>query len=401
MGAVENTLIVLLFILLFGLVVPELFLRLKLPYITSLLLIGSLLGPHGLGYIASNEVIEFFGFLGFTFLMLLAGLETNLHALQQSKSKIFTLAIANGLIPFILGFGVTLLFGQGVVAALLVGTIFISSSVAIIIPTIRSAGFYNKVEGQIMAAAIFMEDILSLFLLAIIFQSVDPITQLPLPLYFVVLILSVLSLKILIPKLTTYLFQRSGMFRHEAHEDQTRYVIILLMAVLIYFSYLGVHPIVGAFIVGVLLSGVTTSHVIFEKIHTLGYGLFVPVFFFIVGMEMDLSILFSFDTTNLFITLLILTFLIGKILSGYFGAKAIGFSKERARFFSIVSTPHLTTALAVTYAASSAGLIEKPLVTGIIVLSIVTTIFAPLILQAYEEYFDVQFRSRKPVPHKH
>lgn len=401
MGAVENTLLILLLILFFGLVVPELFLRLKLPYITSLLLIGAILGPHGLGYIVSNEVIEFFGFLGFTFLMLLAGLETNLQALQQSKRKIFTLAIANGVIPFVLGFGITLLFGQGIVAALLVGTIFISSSVAIIIPTIKSAGLYNKVEGQIMAAAIFIEDILSLFLLAMIFQSIDPITRLPLPLYFTVLIISVLSLKVLIPKVTTYLFQRSGMFKHEAHEDQTRFVIILLMAVLIYFSYLGVHPIVAAFIVGALLSGVTKSHVIFEKIHTLGYGLFVPVFFFIVGMEMDISALFAFDAANIFIVVLILAFLIGKILSGYFAGKSVGFTGPQAQFFSIVSTPQLTTTLAVTYAASNAGLLERPLVTGIIALSIITTVFAPIVLKAYSSRFGVQFRLRKPTSHRH
>ena len=59
-----STLIILLLILVLGLLVPELFRKLKIPFVTALILIGTVLGPHGFDYVQSNEILEVFGFLG-------------------------------------------------------------------------------------------------------------------------------------------------------------------------------------------------------------------------------------------------------------------------------------------------------------------------------------------------
>ena len=81
MAVIEQTVLVLLIILFLGLIGPELFKRLRLPFITSLIIIGSIVGPFGFDYIHSNDIIEFFGFLGpngagkTTFLHLLVGLK--------------------------------------------------------------------------------------------------------------------------------------------------------------------------------------------------------------------------------------------------------------------------------------------------------------------------------------
>lgn len=398
MGAVENTLIILLVVLASGLIVPELFLRLKIPYVTTLILIGAVLGPHGIGYVGSNEVIEFFGFLGFTFLMLLAGMETNLDVLKKSKLGIGKMALGGGLLPLIAGFLIVKFFGLSTIEALLVGTVFVSSSVAIIIPTIRAAGIFGKPEGQMMVAAVVIQDIVSLFLMAIVFQTIDPITTLPLPLYFIVLFVSVFAMKTFIPKLSSWFLTKGHLFKHEAHEDETRFIIILLIATLVYFSYLGVHPIVAAFLVGILLSGTVKSDKIFLKLHTLGYGLFVPVFFFIAGMRMDLKIFLNFDTTNIFIFALITTFLVSKVAGGFIGARLAGLSVIDSEFFGIVSTPQLTTTLAVTYAASSAGLLSTSVTTGIIALAVITTVLAPTFLKFHAEKFGMKMMPHRAVP---
>lgn len=398
MGVIENTLIILLVVLAAGLVVPELFMRLKVPYVTTLILIGAVMGPNGMGYVGQNPTIEFFGFLGFTFLMLMAGIETDIGALKKSRVGIAKMAFGNGVIPFLAGFVLCLLFGLNVTEALLVGTVFVSSSVAVIIPTIRSAGIFNKDEGRMMVAAVVVEDIASLFLMALIFQSIDPITSLPLPLYFSVLLISIVALWTLIPRVSSWFLAKGHIFNHEAHEDQTRFVLILLIGVLIYFSYLGVHPIVAAFLVGALLSGTVTSGNIYSKLHTLGYGLFVPVFFFIAGMEMDLKVFLNFDLTNVFILSLIAVFMLAKIGGGFLGARWAGLDTGRAEFFGIVSTPQLTTTLAVTYAASSAGLIESSVTTAIIALSVITTVFAPSFLRFHTKRFGVQIQPSRAVP---
>lgn len=389
MPLAESTLLVLLPILFFGLVAPELFRKLKLPYVTSLILVGSILGPHGLNFARSNDVVEFFGFLGFTFLMLMAGLETDVEALQHSKKKIATLSLANGLIPFVLGFLTMWAFGFGIWPSLVVGTVFVSSSVAIVIPTIRSYVFRREGEGQIMATSILVEDIASLFLLAIVFQSFSPTTDLPLPQYFVALIISVLFLRRIVPKLARKFFA-SKYAGETKHETQLRFVIVLLMAVLIFFSFLGVHPIIAAFLVGLLLSNVVTSTEVIHKLHTLGYGLFVPVFFFIVGMEMDLRMLISLDYTNLFILTLIAVFFVAKLVGGYVGGRLAGLSRSSSTFFGIVSLPQLTTTLAATYAAATVGIIDSSVVTAITLLSILTTFIAPYLLRVFAKRLGVR-----------
>lgn len=380
MAAIESTLYVLLIILSFGLIVPELFQRLKIPFVTSLILIGSILGPHGINYIQSNEIINFLGFLGMTFLILMAGLETNLSKLNNLKHKILIMAGLNGLIPFLVGFILTYSYGYSFITSLLIGIIFISSSVAVVVPSLKSAGILKKNIGHLILSSVLITDIVSLALLSIVLQNVAPITKLPLPIYFFFLAASVVILFIYVPGIANYLLHKHG-FTKKHHENQLRFIIVLMMAVLTYFSVLGVQPILAAFIVGLTLSKVARSEKLYTKLYTLGYGFFVPIFFFIVGMEMNLKILFNLDPRNIILISLILGLILSKFLSGTLAGKILKLSERDSAIFGVSSIIQLTTTLAVAYAASSLKILDSLLVTTIIILSVITTITGPIILK--------------------
>jgi len=66
--------------------------------------------------------------------MFMAGLETKISHFKELQKNLLLLAGINGLIPFIVGFGLVLLLGYELITALIVGVIFISSSVAVVIP---------------------------------------------------------------------------------------------------------------------------------------------------------------------------------------------------------------------------------------------------------------------------
>lgn len=384
MTGTENTLLVLLLIFFLGLVVPELFKKLRLPYITSLVLIGALLGPNGFNVIELTESIEFFGFLGLTFLMFMSGLEVQTDYLKHSFKRIFILAIINSAIPFIVGLFITRAFGYGWIEALLMGTIFISSSVAIVIPSIKEARLFKRQVGQSIVAAVVLQDVLSLFILALIFQQVQPITPLPLWLYFVLLVGSVVILRYLLPRLATLFVKRITIFtKDEEHEDQLRFVIVMLIGVLALFSLLGVHPILAAFLVGMLLSDVLTSKKIYRKFHTLGYGLFIPIFFFIIGMEMNLVGLFNLEVDNTIVFTIIIGLMSSKFISGYLAGRLVNLNEKHSALFATASMSQLTTTLAAVYAASSAGLIGSTFVTGALLLATITTIVVPVILKNF------------------
>jgi Kef-type K+ transport system membrane component KefB len=377
--AVESTVPALLLILLFGLIIPDLFKKAKLPFFTSLILIGSVFGPFGFGLVQIDNVIEFFGFLGAAFLMLLAGLEVKLEHLEKVGKKILLMAALNGILPFIAGYAVMAALGYNWLTAMLVGTIFISSSVAVIIGTIKSAHFFDSEVGKTVISMVVIEDIFSLLVLAMILQGVSPVTAFPLPIYFVILIASVFLLKKFIPVIAEYFF-RHIYRKHDQYEMELRFILVILMTVLLYFAGLGVHPIVAAFVVGLILSDIIKTEEIHTKLHTIGYGLFVPVFFFIVGMDLDLGLLFTFELTNIVMISVILASLGSKFISGYIAGRATGMSKKNSSILGIATTPQLTTTLAVVYAVATLNILDELVVSTVIILSVLTTVLSPFLL---------------------
>ncbi len=383
------TLLSLTFILLFALVVPEFFKRLRLPFVTSLIVIGAILGPNSLNYLQTNEVLDFFGFMGFTFLMFMAGLETKLKLLGKKLKEISVLALVNSMVPFLVGMGIGYLFGYDFTSTLILATIFVSSSVAVIVPTLKSANLLGKKDGQIMLTAVVLQDIASLVLLAVIFQSVSPVTSFSLPFYFMLLVVSVIALNYFLPKLSKYALKKNFLKGAE-HEEQLRFVIVMLILVLSYFSLIGVHPLLGSFLVGLLLAGeIKSSKTILSKIHTIGYGLFVPVFFVIVGMDLDFGIFRQLTYDDLIVPAVLLGLITSKFLSGYFASRAVKLNSEESIIFGLASTTQLTTTLSATFAASQLNLLNSELETAVIILAIVTTFSVPVILRFYPKRLTV------------
>ena len=90
------------------------------------------IGPYGLDVIESNGIIDFLGTIGLVFLMFMAGLEIKSSSLGKLKNTVAKISLLNGMIPFLFGFGIASWFGYDFLASLLLGIIFISSSIAVV-----------------------------------------------------------------------------------------------------------------------------------------------------------------------------------------------------------------------------------------------------------------------------
>jgi Kef-type K+ transport system membrane component KefB len=381
MVEMNSTLLVLLIILSLSLIVPEMFKRLRLPFVTIIIAIGALFGPNGLNYVQSNDTIAFFGFLGMAFLMLMTGIETDLSKIRKNKRKIAIMSAFNGLIPFLVGFFIMRYFGYSLTESILVGIIFISSSVAIISPTLKHLKIFSKEVGQLILASVLIADIVSLIALGIILQNISPITLLSVYLYFPLLLISLVFLFYFAPKLSRYVLNKR-LSADEGQEKKFRFVILIVIGFLAYFSVLGVHSILASFLVGIMLSGIIKkdhSEFIYSKFHTISYGLFVPVFFFIVGMQMDLSLFKNFDLSKIVMPTIIIGLIASKFISGYLGGRLAKLKKKDSITFGSISIVQLTTTLAVTYTAVTLGALDNVIATSIILLSIISVVIGPLI----------------------
>jgi Kef-type K+ transport system membrane component KefB len=67
--------------------------------------------------------------------------------------------------------------------------------------------------------------------------------------------------------------------------------------------------------------------------------------------------------------------------SGYLGARLVGFTPKDSYIAGIATIPQLSTTLDVVFTAVELGLLGEELVTSMVILSIVTTIIAPLALR--------------------
>lgn len=371
-----NDLLVFLVVLLAGIFFSELFKKLHLPYVLALIVAGIIIGPLGLDLIELTPVVLFLGSIGAIFLMFIAGLEVRIDYLSKIWKKVGLCALLNGGIPGAVGFTLCYLFDYGLTASLLIGIIFISSSIAVIIPSLQEKGLISTFFGSVTIGSVVIEDIASLLFLSMLLQTQDPTTSLPLPIFMGVVLVSVLLIRYFLPKIEESFFSRA----RKGVEENVQFVFISLIAVAIYFEFLGMHAIVAGFLVGLVLSKTIKNRPIESKLHVLSYGIFIPIFFLEVGIETNLSVFVQANSAILLSLAIVVGLLVSKIFSGYLCGKIIGFTPKERWLFGVSSTPQLSTSLAVAFTAVERGLIDSSLQVSIVLLSVITVALAPLVI---------------------
>lgn len=362
-----------------GLFLSEIFRKFHLPYVIALIVTGMIIGPYGFDIIESNGVIDFLGTIGLVFLMFMAGLEIKSSNIGKLKKTVAKLSLINGMIPFLVGFGIASWFGYGFLASLLLGTIFISSSIAVVIPSLEANRLLNSKVGEALVASTVFEDGFSLVLLSLVLQVINPTTSLPLPVFYILLVFILVALKLIIPKADRLLFSRTRK-REDMFERELRFILMVLIAVVIVFEVLGLHAIIAGFFTGLVLSDTIKSRMLKNKLHAMSYGLFIPIFFIIIGMGTDLSV-FTTATGALLLTVAVVAgSMISKFASGWIGGRLSGFTSSESSMIGVATMPQLSTTLAVAFVGLEFDIIDHKLITAMVILSIVTTFAGPLLM---------------------
>ena len=363
--------------------------RTHIPWAVMLILGGILAGPSFLDVMSVNPTIDFIGQIGLIFLMFMAGLETKLSKIQEFRGNLFFLAFMNGFIPFLVGAAVMWFLGYGLMTSLIVGIVFVSSSVAVVIPSLEVSGVLNTKLGQSVVITTLLQDITSLVLISLLLQSVNPITEVPLYIFYPVLLGVLISLRLFIPKLRRWVI-RMAKGSPDLFQLEFRSTFLILIGTVIAFEILGLHPIVAGFFSGLVLADSIKSKVLKEKIQTISYGIFIPTFFIVVGLETDLNVLKDTSGVLLSIALIVLSLVISKYMSGYVAAKMVGFNSVESGFFEATSLPQLSTTLATAFVAFSLGLIDQTILTSLVILSIITVLLSPILIRTYSARLEKQ-----------
>lgn len=357
--------------------------RIHIPWVIALILGGVILGPNVLDWLETNQTIDFIGQIGLIFLMFMAGLETKLTKGNEAfQGKLFFLAAINGLIPFGVGFGIGLMLDYGVFTALILGVVFTSSSIAVVIPALEKQNLLGSQLGQSIVITTVIQDIASLIALSLILQNIDPITSLPLHIFYPLVIVTLVALKFFIPKIRNF-FLRTVRSGPDLFQLEFRSTFLILIGTVIIFELLGLHPIIAGFFSGLILSGTIHDSALKEKIRTISYGIFIPTFFIVMGLQTDITIFTKTTDATAIVLIIVCGSILSKLTSGWFAGRLVGFSQSESFLFGATSIPQLTTTLATAFTAYSFGLIDDTLLTALVALSVVTVMLSPIFMNYF------------------
>jgi len=275
----------------------------RLPSVVLEILAGVALGPAVLGLVEVDVALEVLSLLGLAFLLFLAGLEIeadHLRASSPGRAALgFALSLALGL-----GVGAALWAADIVRSPLLVAIVLSSTALGLVVPVLADAGQVHSAPGLLVISAASIADFGAVIMLALFFSGESGVasTLLLLGIFagLVVAIAVVLAGASRLGPLTAAL-QR---LQDTSAQIRVRGALLLLVGFAWLAQFLGLEVILGAFVAGAVLrlldrDGAMTHPRFREKLVAVGYGAFVPFFFVVSGLTLDLGALFTGGAASL------------------------------------------------------------------------------------------------------
>lgn len=284
----------------------EVFERIKQPAVLGELIGGIVVGNlwlagfHGFDFLKSNEVITALADIGVIILLFEVGLESNLgEMLEVGWSSLFV-AIAGVIAPFLLGWMVSAYFipDEARLGHIFIGATLCATSVGITARVLKDLGRLQSRESRIILGAAVIDDVLGLLILAVVAGAINAAASgVGLSLADVALIagkaVAFLAGALIIGKyITPYLFHGAGRLEGRGVLLALAFAFCFLLAwaaVLV-----GLAAIVGAFAAGLVLEEVHFKNFPERGKHDLQRlivpvsTLFVPIFFVLMGVRVDL-----------------------------------------------------------------------------------------------------------------
>ncbi len=365
--------------------------KLGLPQVVGALLAGLIIGPV-LHWVRPNTTtLKVIAELGVIMIMFTAGLETSIRDIKDTGLAAFLVAMMGVIVPLILGFVISAAFHGGFVGIdtdtmlqnVFVGVILTATSVSITVETLREMGKLKTRAGTTILSAAILDDIIGIIILSVIIglrgsgaegaeQGASPlIAILKTAAFFVCAIGAGIGLH--------YLFK----FLAKRFPNRRRVPIFAFVICLLYAycaeRFFGVADITGAYLAGIVLSGIKVSDYIEKKIDINAYMIFSPVFFASIGINA------SFDGFNLSILWFAVSFvavgILGKIIGCYAASRMLRMSRRDSFIIGVGMIARGEVCLIVMQKGINAKLMPDSYLVMGVMLVIISSILAPILLR--------------------
>ena len=368
------------FAVLIFLLFPILMRKLRVPAIIGPIIAGIIIGPNGLEILERDSTIQLLGTVGLLFIMFIAGLELDLDGFKKYRNRSILFGMLSFLIPLVLGVLIGLWLHLSMLSAILFGSIF-STHTLLGYPAISRLGVAKNQAVTTAVGGTLLTDSLALLFLAVITGASEGHLTVG---FFVYLIIATALFALVVLFLTPYLTK--WFFKRSNNEGTTEFnfVLAILFVAGAISLFVGLEPIIGAFLAGLALNRYIYDHgPLMNRIRFTANALFIPFFLLSVGMLMDLSVLISSPKALLTIALITIVAIGSKLVASWVTSKVYGYSKTERNVIFGLSTTHAAATLAITLVGYEFGLFDQQIINAVIVVILVTCILGPYLCEKY------------------
>ncbi len=332
--------------------------------------------------------IAIIGKIGVVLIMFSTGLGTDLKKLKQTGGAAVVITLFGVVVPMGLGTLVAFLFmpGEGLLSWLFYGAILTATSVSVTVAVLKELGKLDTKLGTSVVAAAVIDDVIGIIVLSVLtgFSSggenagwdwFDPNAAL-VAIKIVVFFAAAIALGVALRKIFDIMERRA---------PHNRRVPIISLAACFFYAYcaekiFGVADITGAYVAGILLGGTLSETPYVEnKVDTMGYLFFSPVFFASIGMNLDFSgITPSFLA---FGAVYVVAALAGKFLGCGLGAKLCKFSWMDSVRTGLGMMVRAEVILICAERGVTAGLVSGAVYPFVFLIILLSSVLTPILLK--------------------
>ncbi|MED1202535.1 monovalent cation:proton antiporter family protein [Heyndrickxia acidicola] len=370
---------------------PILLHRFKLgviPVVIGEIIMGLIIGKSGFNLIHKDMWLNTLSTLGFIFLMFLSGLEIDFSAFSGNKKEVIlpngkkepnrlkvALLIFLGILILSIALSYIFVFADLIRNAFLMTLIISTISLGVVVPTLKDARLTKTGIGQIILLTAVIADLATMILMAV-FVSLSGKgggnTWLLLILFAAGVILYFIARRLK----NRPLFQKLS---KGTVQIGTRAIFTLIIILVALSESIGAENILGAFLAGTLVSLLSPNQEMVRQLDSFGYGFLIPIFFVMVGVDLNIGKLFGNEKLLVLIPLLLLAFFVSKffpilILRKWYDAKTV-----TASSFLLTST--LSLVIAAAKIAEQLGIISSDISGAFILAAVITCIITPIVFR--------------------
>lgn len=375
-------------------IIPVILLALKIKFIPVFVL--EIIAGILLASFSSKELFLFEGHLsplssglyvvGMGILLFLSGIDSDFDIIKESRKK-HSIRITRLTDLFLIGVIIlsilcSLLFTRymenKVVGVILLTIVFSSTFASIVIPTLHTENLCHTTIGKIISNYSTKSELLSIVALSIL-MIVLSLSHEQKPWLLTILVICLVLMYIFTRYLKLNKFKKIS---DGVVHFSVRAMIAILIGLMILCSVSGVEYILGAFLAGMVIKSTKLNDNNLHKFEAIGYGIFVPMFYILVGFRVGLMMpiqeIFHLDNLLLILALfgvLVLVKIPFMYLIKWFKLSTV-----------IQTTVFVACTLIVAIAAEEFGVFTEQFCNALIVASCLTCIIPPILFDITKRF---------------